>query len=165
MWYSIPPSIWQKRQQMCLDKNMFFCMYPQMTNHCPGVFTRLNTHRNHVYVPSVILVLVLSQTTAIVSRNEWGARPPKLVDHVHEPVPYVIIHHSYTPAACWTGDKCEAAMRSMQIFHQDDRGWNDIGYKWVSTSVSLSNGWRHTMYIIVKLSCISAIHTCPSPCM
>lgn len=77
----------------------------------------------------VIVVVVLSHTTTVVSRNDWGARPAKRIDHISEPVPYVIIHHSYQPAACWTRENCRAAMRSMQLFHQDSNGWNDIGYK------------------------------------
>lgn len=65
----------------------------------------------------------------IVTRSEWGARPATLVQPVHRPVPYVIIHHSYQPAVCWTLETCSKAMLGMQIFHQDGNGWNDIGYK------------------------------------
>ncbi|XP_044737980.1 peptidoglycan-recognition protein LB-like isoform X3 [Chrysoperla carnea] len=64
----------------------------------------------------------------IVSRRGWEAKPPKLVEPMPNPVPYVIIHHSYIPAACYTKHECISAMQSMQAFHQDDRGWNDIGY-------------------------------------
>lgn len=66
----------------------------------------------------------------IVNRTEWGANPPKEVDHFSGPAPYVIVHHSYIPAACDSPETCQAAMRSMQSFHQDDRGWNDIGYSY-----------------------------------
>lgn len=54
----------------------------------------------------------------LVSREEWNARPPKLVEPMPNPVPYVIIHHSYIPAACNTTTQCIQAMQSMQIFHQ-----------------------------------------------
>lgn len=64
----------------------------------------------------------------IVERSGWGANPPKLVEHMNTPVPYVIIHHSYTPRACQTSAECVAAMKSMQNYHQIDNGWNDIGY-------------------------------------
>jgi peptidoglycan-recognition protein LB len=65
---------------------------------------------------------------SIVTRDEWGAKPPKEVVHIEGAVPYVIIHHSYQPAACYTNETCIKAMQSMQSFHQDDRGWADIGY-------------------------------------
>lgn len=64
----------------------------------------------------------------IVTREEWDANSPKLVEKFDGPIPYVIIHHSYTPPACYTEESCIKAMRSMQDFHQNDRGWNDIGY-------------------------------------
>ncbi|XP_036322481.1 peptidoglycan-recognition protein LB-like [Rhagoletis pomonella] len=67
-------------------------------------------------------------TTHMVSRADWGARPSTLVEHFNGPAPYVIIHHSYMPSACYTSGDCIKAMRSMQDFHQQTRGWNDIGY-------------------------------------
>lgn len=44
------------------------------------------------------------------------------------PVPYVIIHHSYTPPACNTERQCVKAMQTMQNMHQEGNGWADIGY-------------------------------------
>lgn len=65
----------------------------------------------------------------IVDRQSWGAKPPKDIQHINHVVPFVVIHHSYTPKACPTSAKCKAAMRSMQAFHQNERDWADIGYK------------------------------------
>lgn len=64
----------------------------------------------------------------IVSRENWDAKPPKLVERFDGPIPYVIIHHTYIPAACNTSADCITAMQWMQNFHQNDRDWNDIGY-------------------------------------
>ncbi|XP_060534224.1 peptidoglycan-recognition protein LB-like isoform X2 [Cylas formicarius] len=64
----------------------------------------------------------------IVTRDEWGARPPTLVENMTNPVPYVVIHHSYLPPACSTGSECIAAMKWMQDLHQINNSWNDIGY-------------------------------------
>ncbi|XP_067644966.1 peptidoglycan-recognition protein LB-like isoform X2 [Eurosta solidaginis] len=66
--------------------------------------------------------------THMIARSEWGARPSKLIEPFNGPAPYVIIHHSYMPSACYTADDCCKAMRSMQDYHQLQRGWNDIGY-------------------------------------
>lgn len=70
----------------------------------------------------------LLEPLQIVNRTEWGANPAKQVERFEGPSPYVIIHHSYIPEACFDSESCQKAMRSMQSFHQDDRGWNDIGY-------------------------------------
>lgn len=61
-------------------------------------------------------------------REAWDARPPKDVLKFAGPIPFVIIHHSYEPAACSDGPGCRQAMQNIQRFHQQDRGWNDIGY-------------------------------------
>lgn len=67
-------------------------------------------------------------STQLLSRADWGARMPKQVDYFTGPAPYVIIHHSYIPAVCYTTPDCMQSMREMQNFHQIERGWNDIGY-------------------------------------
>ena len=66
--------------------------------------------------------------SVIVKRDEWGAKLPKLIEKFNGSSPYVIIHHSYIPSACFTDADCQLAMKSMQNFHQNNRGWNDIGY-------------------------------------
>ncbi|CAH0713731.1 unnamed protein product, partial [Brenthis ino] len=71
---------------------------------------------------------VISYNYPFVSRSQWHARIPKAKDPLPSPVPYVVIHHSHSPPACYDAPHCKRAMRSMQNFHMDDRGWNDIGY-------------------------------------
>ncbi|XP_050086280.1 peptidoglycan-recognition protein LB [Anopheles aquasalis] len=63
-----------------------------------------------------------------VGRSFWNAKPAKLIEQFAGPIPFVIIHHSYQPAACYTGTRCIEAMQQMQTMHQDVRSWNDIGY-------------------------------------
>ncbi|XP_046385125.1 peptidoglycan-recognition protein LB-like isoform X2 [Ischnura elegans] len=66
----------------------------------------------------------------IMPRADWGARPPKDPPQPLEevPVPFVVIHHTFKPPYCNSSEECKEAMRWMQDFHQNDRGWNDIGY-------------------------------------
>uniref|UniRef100_A0A8D8MQW1 Peptidoglycan-recognition protein LB n=1 Tax=Culex pipiens TaxID=7175 RepID=A0A8D8MQW1_CULPI len=66
-----------------------------------------------------------------VSRDVWSANAPRSVDKFLGPIPFVIIHHTYEPAACYTPADCCKAMQAIQRFHQQDRGWNDIGYSFV----------------------------------
>jgi peptidoglycan-recognition protein LB len=63
-----------------------------------------------------------------VNRSDWGARNARLVENFPGPIPYVIIHHSYIPSACYSEAACEFAMRQMQDMHQLKNKWNDIGY-------------------------------------
>ncbi|XP_055607784.1 peptidoglycan-recognition protein LB-like isoform X1 [Uranotaenia lowii] len=70
----------------------------------------------------------LSMKVPYVQRDGWDAKPPKDVQKFSGPIPYVIIHHSYIPAACTSERDCIQAMQLMQQMHQLDRGWNDIGY-------------------------------------
>uniref|UniRef100_A0A8B9MVT6 PGRP2 amidase n=1 Tax=Accipiter nisus TaxID=211598 RepID=A0A8B9MVT6_9AVES len=84
---------------------------------------------------------------AIVPRCMWGARPyrgtPKLLTL---PLGSVYIHHTFIPSTpCRTFAACADAMRSMQRFHQDTRGWDDIGYSFVVGSdgyLYQGRGWH-----------------------
>lgn len=76
----------------------------------------------------VLLFVHVAMPLDIVSRDEWNANPPKNFELMNEPVSFVIIHHSDTPAACYTEETCIKAMQSMQNYHQNGHGWDDIGY-------------------------------------
>ncbi|XP_066449349.1 N-acetylmuramoyl-L-alanine amidase isoform X2 [Eleutherodactylus coqui] len=70
---------------------------------------------------------------AVIPRCLWEAMPyngtPTLLT---PPLQHVYIHHTYEPSQpCVSFQKCAANMRSMQRFHQVDRGWDDIGYSFV----------------------------------
>ena len=66
----------------------------------------------------------------IISRTEWGARPPT---HDYSPHPYYIkltLHH----AAGFSADNIDEGkeqLRAIQDLHQFVRGWSDIGYHFV----------------------------------
>ncbi|CAH2052129.1 unnamed protein product, partial [Iphiclides podalirius] len=88
---------------------------------------------------------VLTYDFPFVTRSQWGAKTAKQKLSLHTPVPYVVIHHSYTPAACYDSAQCQKAMRSMQDFHMNDRGWWDIGYHFAVGSQGVAyegRGWN-----------------------
>ncbi|XP_050353194.1 peptidoglycan-recognition protein LB-like [Nymphalis io] len=62
------------------------------------------------------------------TREQWQARPAKQKLPLPSPVPFVVIHHSFTPPVCHDNEQCCQSMRGMQNFHMDDRNWWDIGY-------------------------------------
>uniref|UniRef100_A0A673Y0H2 Peptidoglycan recognition protein 6 n=1 Tax=Salmo trutta TaxID=8032 RepID=A0A673Y0H2_SALTR len=73
---------------------------------------------------------------AIIQRCQWGAAPYRgTPTPLSLPLSFMYIHHTYQPGQpCLTFQQCSADMRSMQRFHQDDRGWDDIGYSFVAGS-------------------------------
>lgn len=65
----------------------------------------------------------------IRGRHEWGAEPPKtpLTKLVPERVTDIYLHHT-------TGEQqaeIQPWLRAIQRFHQETRGWNDIGYSYL----------------------------------
>ncbi|XP_004616955.2 N-acetylmuramoyl-L-alanine amidase [Sorex araneus] len=84
---------------------------------------------------------------AIHPRCLWGAAPYKGSPTLLQlPLSNLYVHHTYLPSApCTDLAHCAADMRSMQSFHQETRGWDDIGYSFVVGSdgyVYEGRGWR-----------------------
>lgn len=71
----------------------------------------------------------------IVTRAEWGAKPPHHAYHrIDRYQPRLILHHA--AGAVLPGDdsvspKDLTRIRSIQSFHQNGRGWNDIAYSYL----------------------------------
>ena len=74
------------------------------------------------------------------SRAEWMARPPKSRRAMHPAnVTHLFLHHA--AATYPSGDE---AMRRIQRFHQDTRGWADYAYNfgvWDDGSIWEGRGW------------------------
>uniref|UniRef100_A0A8C9TIL5 Peptidoglycan recognition protein 6 n=1 Tax=Scleropages formosus TaxID=113540 RepID=A0A8C9TIL5_SCLFO len=82
----------------------------------------------------------------IISRCEWGAAPYRgTPTQLTLPLSYMYIHHTYEPGEpCVSFEQCAAAMRSMQRYHQESNGWDDIGYSFVAGSdgyIYEGRGW------------------------
>lgn len=60
------------------------------------------------------------------SRAEWGARPPKATP-VYSPLKAAVIHHTVNSNDYTAGD-VPAMLRSIQAYHMDANGWDDIAY-------------------------------------
>lgn len=61
----------------------------------------------------------------IIPRTAWGARLPDEVNRIPLPTPRLWVHHT-------AGSEHGAAgMRSIQNYHMDTKGWNDIAYSFV----------------------------------
>ncbi|XP_053300324.1 peptidoglycan recognition protein 6 [Pleuronectes platessa] len=83
----------------------------------------------------------------IIPRCMWGAEPYRgAPTNLTLPLSFLFIHHTHSPGLpCLTFQQCSADMRSMQRFHQVDRGWDDIGYSFVAGSdghIYQGRGWH-----------------------
>ncbi|KAL2100945.1 hypothetical protein ACEWY4_002706 [Coilia grayii] len=84
---------------------------------------------------------------AIIPRCHWGAEPYRGTPTILSlPLSFMYIHHTHSPSKpCLSFAECSRDMRSMQRFHQDDRGWDDIGYSFVAGSdgyIYEGRGWH-----------------------
>ncbi|XP_029014283.1 N-acetylmuramoyl-L-alanine amidase [Betta splendens] len=83
----------------------------------------------------------------IIPRCQWGAAAPRGAPALLSlPLQYLYVHHTYEPSSpCSSFPQCSSNMRAMQRFHQEDRGWSDIGYSFVVGSdgyVYEGRGWN-----------------------
>jgi hypothetical protein len=74
----------------------------------------------------------------IVSRKQWGARPrrERTVQDPHR-VKAIYVHYSESPGGQRRYPQQCAAVRGIQNFHMDSRGWSDIAYSYL-----VSNPYR-----------------------
>ncbi|XP_046390953.1 peptidoglycan-recognition protein LF-like [Ischnura elegans] len=79
---------------------------------------------------ALIISLILWKRIEIVTREEWGARPPKSMVPFENPADYVIIIHTAT-YTCKTKEECIQLMRVIQSFHVDSRKWPDVSYNFL----------------------------------
>lgn len=61
----------------------------------------------------------------IITRAEWGAKPPKYRNSIRTPTPRLWVHH--------TADDRQGptAVRAHQTFHMNTKGWSDIAYSFL----------------------------------
>ncbi|XP_045208502.2 peptidoglycan-recognition protein SC2-like [Mercenaria mercenaria] len=81
----------------------------------------------------------------IISRSQWGARPPTHVSYISTPVHEFFIHHTESPS-CSSQSECSTRVRGIQNYHMDSRGWSDIGYSFLvgeDGNVYEGRGWSH----------------------
>jgi len=62
----------------------------------------------------------------LVTRAEWGARPPRYVNRIATPTPELWLHHT-----AGAGDDGPADVRDIQDYHMDVKGWSDIAYSYL----------------------------------
>jgi N-acetylmuramoyl-L-alanine amidase len=66
----------------------------------------------------------------IVTRSEWGARPPTGRTFLNLPLSKAFVHHS-AGASCTTQASCMSTVKGIQDWHMDGNNWADIGYNFL----------------------------------
>lgn len=61
-------------------------------------------------------------------KRQWGGKPALGLNYQVRPVRYVVIHHTVT-ASCSGLVQCADKLQGMQIYHQNELDYDDIGYK------------------------------------
>lgn len=68
----------------------------------------------------------------LVTRRGWGARPPKAVNILPK-VDTIVAHYSAANADEQSDHaNCASRVRSIQNYHMDTQGWNDIAYNFLT---------------------------------
>ncbi|MEX2292752.1 MAG: FG-GAP-like repeat-containing protein [Acidimicrobiales bacterium] len=93
----------------------------------------------HLVRPSISYVTTSSDAVAgaatsanasrpdIRSRAQWGARAPKKTPSIAPDLKLAVVHHSVN-ANTYSRDDVPALLRSIQAYHMDAQGWDDIAY-------------------------------------
>ncbi|MFC4615007.1 peptidoglycan recognition protein [Cellulomonas algicola] len=68
---------------------------------------------------------------AIVSRAEWGAAPQLCAFDVASTLQFAVVHHTAGSNAYTSVAQAMAQIRNDQRYHQQSRGWCDIGYNYL----------------------------------
>lgn len=66
----------------------------------------------------------------VISRSQWGARPPKSVVRTPWVSDRLWVHYTVTNPPAGTMAEEAAAIRQIQAYHQS-QGWSDIGYAYI----------------------------------
>lgn len=71
-----------------------------------------------------------------VTRDQWGAKPPKYRNIMRRPVSLVVVHHTVTDP---NADPYKS-VRGVQAYHQG-KGWSDIAYQELVAMDREHDGW------------------------
>ena len=86
-------------------------------------------------------------TVQVYTRKDWGAARPKREpeDLPDAAITELVVHYSGTAAEARDNHaECDDVVRAIQRYHQETRGWNDIGYSWLTCKhggVYEGRGW------------------------
>lgn len=87
----------------------------------------------------------------IFHRAQWGARRPKVPATVLARRPdHIVVHHTASPnSTTYTTHHAAALSRSIQAYHMDHNGWDDVGQQFtISRGGYLMEGRNRTLFAV-----------------
>ena len=74
----------------------------------------------------------LTDSITVFERRDWGARSPRAMT-TQSPPKEAFLHHTtdHNAESINNLEEQKAAMRAVQAFHMDVRGWSDIAYAYI----------------------------------
>ena len=73
---------------------------------------------------------VVAAPFGINSRASWGARAPKSTPSIASSLKLAVVHHTAS-SNNYSSSQVPGILRSIQAFHMDGNGWDDIGYNFL----------------------------------
>ncbi|KQS99768.1 hypothetical protein ASG23_10580 [Cellulomonas sp. Leaf395] len=77
------------------------------------------------------VLLAAVAAPGIISRAGWGAAPQRCAFDVASTLLASVVHHTAGPNSYSSAAEAMAQLRADQRYHQDARGWCDLGYNYV----------------------------------
>lgn len=69
----------------------------------------------------------------MVSREDWGAKAPKLAVPLKTPVPIVVVYPETATDVCYDKQECIQTMQKLQQTHFEKK-YPDVQYKYVTAA-------------------------------
>jgi len=82
-------------------------------------------------VAGVGAVTAAAAAPGVISRAEWGAAPQACAPDVASTLLAAVVHHTAGPNTYGSVEQAKAQIRADQRYHQQSRGWCDIGYNFL----------------------------------
>ncbi|XP_051570157.1 peptidoglycan recognition protein 6 [Myxocyprinus asiaticus] len=136
------PRLISQKRRMNFKKVVSFPLLKSHVTQALTVHQKFNKESERERLDAIMnegfekLIHIYTVCPNIITRSQWGAAAYiGSPTYLSLPVPYLFIHHTYEPSRpCTTFEQCASDMRSMQKYHQQTNGWDDIGYSFVAGS-------------------------------
>ena len=97
----------------------------------PPVTTTNSVATGGAQVVTAAYLPTATDAPQVITRAQWGARPPACTPDVATSLVGAVLHHTAGSNAYTTVAQAEQQIRGDQAYHIDGQGWCDLGYNFV----------------------------------